>query len=113
MERPTRKATIALTLLGLFALAAPVKAEFGYPDIAPQASIEACVESIGKEADYSGAERVRHEVESEARRRHGHLLRISTLVYSAESDAPIREYRTRCATTHSSKQVAFRIRASQ
>lgn len=113
MSKPNGKTTIALILMGMLLLAAPVKAEYGYPEIAPQASIDACLEGIAEAADYDGAHFVRHEVESEARRMHGHLLRISTQVYSDVDGALIRAYRTRCATTHDSRQVAFRISEKQ
>ncbi len=113
MSKPNGKTTIALALMGMLMLAAPVKAEFGYPEIAPKASIDVCLEGIAEAADYEGARFVRHEVESEARRMHGHLLRISTQVYSDVDGELIRAYRTRCATTHHSEQVAFRIREQQ
>jgi len=113
MSKLNSKTTIALTLMGMMLLAAPVKADYGYPEIAPQASIDTCLEGIAEAANYDGARFVRHEVESEARRMHGHLLRISTQVYSDVDGELIRAYRTRCATTRSSEQVAFRIREKQ
>ncbi len=100
-------ATIAV--LGLV-ISAGAQAEPLFPKIAPQSTVDYCVQQIGDHADYNDARQVRHEIESEELRSIGHKLRIDTRVYGDTEDQVIREYATTCIVGNSQRTLAFRIR---
>ncbi len=81
-----------------------------FPKIAPQSTVDYCVQQIGDYADYNDARLVRHEVESRERRSIGHELRIDTRVYGGADDQVLREYATTCAVGNSQRPLKFRIR---
>ncbi len=113
MRNTNLKPLFAISLIGLMALSATAKADFGYPQVAPQDKIDVCVAEIGEHADYGDATYVRHDVESKPRRSIGHTLRISTLVYDESDGHLVREYRTLCAIAQRDEPVLFRIREKQ
>ena len=92
----------------LFSAGANADALFQKP--APQSTIDLCVTQIADRANYDGATRVRHEVESQERRTIGHELRIDTRVFGDIEDEVIREYATICAVGHSQRPLSFRIK---
>lgn len=99
----------ALATLGLF-VSASAAADFGFPELAPQHTVDVCVAEISGQANYAGATRVRHEVESTQRRTIGHILRIDTRVYGETEDEVIREYATKCVVGTGEEPVSFKIR---
>lgn len=82
----------------------------GFSKIAPESTVKLCVAQIGEQANYEGAGRVHHEVESKERRVSGHKLSIKTTVFNADGDEAIREYATICAVSDNSETRKFRIR---
>lgn len=101
-------AMTALAAFGLF-FSASSAASFEFPELAPQSTVDACVAEIADRAQYDDAARVRHEIESKARRTVGHVLKISTLVYGPEEGQPIREYATWCVVGVGEKPVRFEM----
>lgn len=99
----------ALATLGLF-VSAGATADFAFPELAPQHTVDVCVAEISGHANYVGATRVRHEVESTQRRTIGHILRIDTRVYGEIEDEVIREYATKCVVGRGDEPVSFKIR---
>ena len=77
---------------------------------APESSVRQCVERIGSEANYEGAGRVRHAVDSKERPVSGHTISIDTTVFGGDGSEVIREYRTVCAVSDASKTRHFRIK---
>ena len=82
----------------------------GFSKIAPESTVNLCVAQIGEQANYEGARRVHHEVESKERRVSGHKLLIKTTVFGVDDDAAIREYMTVCAVSGQSETTKFRMR---
>lgn len=111
--RSSTKSMISLALTGLLFTAAAAQADYGYPDAAPQDKIDLCVAAIAEQANYDGANYVRHEVESKARATIGHTLNISTQVYDESDGQLIRQYRTLCAVSKRPEPVAFKIRETK
>lgn len=103
------KTAVALTLIGLFAanvaLALP-----GFEEDAPKSSIDTCIAAVSAEANYADGRTVLHNVKTEARRVSGHYLSIQTLVYGADGDTLIREYKTNCAINGLDEIKHFNIR---
>ena len=104
-----KKIATTMALLGLL-FSASAAADPLFPKVAPQSTVDLCVSQIAGHADYTGATRVRHEVESRERRSIGHELRIDTRVFGDVKDEVIREYATTCAVGHSQRPLTFRIR---
>ncbi len=96
-------------VLGLV-ISAAAQASPEFPKIAPQSTVDYCVQQIGDHADYNDARLVRHEIESKERRSIGHELRIDTRIYGDTEDQLIREYATVCAVGNSQRTLSFRIR---
>ena len=113
MKTINTKTMISLALVGLFFTVASARADFGYPEVAPQEKIDLCVATIDDQANYEDANYVRHEVTSKARATIGHTLNISTLVYDESDGQLIREYRTLCAVSNRPEPVTFRIRETK
>lgn len=113
MSKINVKTTIALALMGLLFSAAAARADFGYPEVAPQDKIDLCIEVIGQHANYDEAVYVRHEVESKARATIGHKLKISTLVYDETDGKVIRAYRTLCSVSKRDEPLNFKIRETR
>ncbi|MGI9248855.1 MAG: hypothetical protein ACR2QI_07545 [Woeseiaceae bacterium] len=100
---------VALATLGLF-FSAGARADFDFPEPAPQSKVDMCVAEISEYADYSDATRVRHDVESTEWRTVGYILKIDTLVYGAVEGEVIREYATKCLVASGEKPVKFTIK---
>ena len=98
----------SLAALGLIAISAPTLA--GFYEVAPNKDVDLCVSEIRAHADYTGAGRVRHEVESSKRRAMGYSLKIDTTVYSEVDDEAIREYKSVCVVTGGEKPLKFSIK---
>ena len=105
----TSKAAVVLAFAGLIvssnALALP-----GFSDEAPEGSIKQCVAEIAAQANYEGAGRVRHVVNSKERPVSGHRIQIDTTVYDADGSKVIREYATFCAVTDKAETRHFHIK---
>jgi len=110
MTRHNTKTTISLALMGLLFTAGAARADFVYPDEAPQENIDICVAAIDDRADFSDAGYVRHEVKTRPRATLGYILNISTQIYTENDGELIREYRTLCAVSKQPEPVAFRMR---
>lgn len=82
----------------------------GFSEEAPMSSVKLCVAQIGEQANYEGAGRVRHEVDSKERRVSGHKMTIKTTVFGANDDEAIREYATICAVSDKSETKKFKIK---
>ena len=82
----------------------------GFSEQAPESSIKICVAQIGERANYEGAGRVRHEVDSIKRRVSGHKITIDTKVFGADGGEVIREYATVCSITDDSETKRFKFR---
>lgn len=104
-----KQVTATIAVLGL-AISAAAQADSYFPTVAPQSTVDLCVAQIADRADYGGAIRVRHEIESKERRSIGHELRIDTRVYGDIEDEVIREYATICAVGNSQQPLTFRIK---
>ena len=104
-----KQIAFTIAVLGLV-ISAGAQADPLFPKIAPQSTVDYCVQQIGDIADYDDARRVRHEIESTELRSIGHKLRIDTRVYGESEDQLIREYATTCAVGNSQRPLAFRIR---
>lgn len=104
-----KQVAASIAVLGLV-ISAGAQADSLFPQMAPQSTVDFCVTQIADHADYSGAIRVRHEVESKERRSIGHELRIDTRVYGDTEEQLIREYATTCAVGNSQRPLTFRIR---
>ena len=102
------KTTLALAIAGLSAPAA-ASTTFDFQEVAPADKVDVCVAEVGNRADYTGAVRVIHDVESEQRPSFGHRLVIDTTILS-EGDTVIREYATVCVVANGDEPVSFRIR---
>ena len=98
----------SLAALGLIALSSTTLA--GFYEFAPQRDIDLCVAEIQAYADYTGAGRVRHDVESSKRKTVGFSLNIDTTVYADIDGAAIREYKAVCVVTGGKKPLKFTIR---
>jgi len=97
-----------LAALGLLALSSTTFA--GFYEFAPDKDINLCVAEIQTYADYTGAGRVRHDVESSKRKTVGYSLKIDTTVYADFDGAVIREYKVVCIVTGGKKPLKFSIR---
>lgn len=103
-----KQVTTSLAVLGLVS-SAVAQADSMFQKTAPQSTVDLCVTQIAGHADYAGATRVRHDVESRERRAIGHELRIDTQIYDDEQ-VLIRKYATTCAVGHSQRPLTFRIK---
>ena len=82
----------------------------GFSEQAPASSVDVCVAQISEQADYDHAVRIRHEVDSKARRVGGHTIKVDTTVFGADGHAVIREYATVCAVTDKQETRKFTIK---
>ena len=98
----------SLAALGLVALSGTSFA--GFYEFAPNKDIDLCVAEIQAYADYTGAGRVRHHVESRKRNTVGYSLKIDTTVFADIDGAAIREYTAICVVTGGKKPLKFTIR---
>lgn len=104
-----KQVATTIAVLGLV-ISAGAQAGPVFPKVAPQSTVDYCVQQIGDLADYNDATQVRHEVESSELRSIGHTLRIDTRVYGENEDQLIREYATTCVVGNSQRALSFRIR---
>jgi hypothetical protein len=93
-----RKTVISLSLLTLFA-ANIALAQPGLDMEAPKSSIETCVAEVAKNADFSNASAVMHNVDSKPRSVSGYKVHIMTTVYGEDAGAVLRRYVSSCAIT--------------
>ena len=99
--------TLAIASLFLSANAFALPA---FSDQAPDSSVKLCVAQIGEQANYEDAVRVRHEVDSKARRISGHKIYVTTTVFGVDGDDAIREYATVCAVSDGKETKKFKIK---
>lgn len=108
MNYPKALATSILGATALFVFASQAsaaRAEWTEID----SEINSCVAVVADHANYSDANRVRHEVVRVKERRVGYKLTIETSVFSDGSDAPIRSYTTSCVVNGSNVPMKFSI----
>jgi len=103
-------AASTLAALGLIAIGGTALAA-GFHEVAPERDINLCVSEIGSHADYTGAIRVRHEVESRKRRTVGYSLTIQTSVFADNDSEAVREYRAICVVAGGEAPLKFKIKA--
>ncbi len=72
--------------------------------------VEACVAEINRQADYTDAARVVHNVDVGKRHPVGHELNIETLVLDAEGAITLRAYATECTVTPRHVPLSVRVR---
>ena len=101
-------AVFTMAAFGLFAVNAASAA--GFYNLASNHDVELCVAEVKDNADYSGAGRVRHEIESTKRRSVGYSLKIATTVYGEADGQAIREYAAVCVVSGGKKPIEFTIR---
>jgi hypothetical protein len=106
-----RNTAIAMTasLIAVPAFSAPVVAS-KYEQAALDQEVQSCIAELGRRADYSDANQVRHEIVVTKRKTLGHRLDIHTSVFS-DNDEAIRAYATRCIAYRNNKP--FRISVSE
>ena len=103
-------AASSLAAIGLIAISSPTLA--GFYELAPNEDINLCVAEVQENTDYTGAGRVRHEVNSKKRRAVGYSLKIDTTVFSEIDGEVIREYKAVCVVTGGKKPLRFTIEES-
>jgi hypothetical protein len=103
------KHIITVAVAGLF-ISTNASAMSGFSEEAPASSIDRCVAEVSANADYAGAGRVLHTVETEKRRVSGHTVRIKTQVLSTDGASVVREYATFCAIDRHDDIRKFKIR---
>ena len=105
-------AASTLAAIGLIAIVMGSSAiAAGFDEVAPQHDVNLCVSEIGNQADYTGAVRVRHEVESTKRRTVGYSLAIKTTVFAENDGEAVREYKAMCVVAGGETPLRFKIRA--
>jgi len=77
---------------------------------APQSSVDSCVAQIAEQANYEDAVRVRHQVDSKARRISGHKIYVTTTVFGVDGDDAIREYATVCSISDKAETKKFKFK---
>jgi hypothetical protein len=77
---------------------------------APESTVKQCVAEVGEQANYEGASRVRHVVDSKKRRVSGYKLIIDTTVFGADGSEVIREYATVCSVSDDAELRHFKIK---
>lgn len=103
----TIKSFVSISALVLFGLALSCDAE-ARDEYRTGKQIQACVAAIGHSADYSGAERVVHQVTRLKQRNYAELeIRVDTAVFGAED---VRQYAASCVTDTRADLVKFHIR---
>lgn len=100
---------ITLAVAGLF-ISTNVSATPGFSEDAPASSVDKCVAEVSATADYAGAGRVLHNVETEKHRASGFKMRIKTQVLSSDGESVVREYATFCALDRNDDIRKFKIR---
>lgn len=103
--------TARLTNLAALAVFTPIGALAGTAasELAPAEKVDACVAAITAKADYSDANRVRHEVLSKKRRRLGHKLVIDTTVFGESNGEVIRRYAAICYVSYGDAPIKIEI----
>jgi hypothetical protein len=105
------KAAVSITLaIAGLVVSSSAFALPGFSEQAPESSVKQCVAEIGEQANYDGAGRVRHLVESKERRVSGHTLKIDTTVFGLDGSEVIRKYTTVCAVSDDAETKHFKIK---
>lgn len=108
MSISSRVVSVSLAAVGLvvtaYAWAMP-----SFSEQAPNSSIQLCVEQIAEQANYAGANRVRHNVDYKERRINGHKIYVETIVFAAENGEVMREYRTICSMSDASETLRIAV----
>ena len=102
------KAVISLTLIGLYAFAAPAGAatvaESGIAD-----EVNSCVAAVREQLNYDGATRVLHDVVAIERRTVGYTMKITTSLFGKSGDEAIRAYATTCVVNGDNEPLQFSV----
>ncbi len=101
--------TAGIAILAALQLTATAAAGPFTPELASADQVDVCVAAIEKRADYRDATRVRHAVESSARRSTGHRLVIDTRVYGVDRATPIRAYTAVCVIASGDTPISFKF----
>ena len=97
-----------LSAAALFVLAGPASAAQGdWTEV--QDEIESCVAVVADHANYSDADRVRHEVTRIKERTVGYKIVIATSVFPENGETAIREYATSCVVNGNNVPLQFTI----
>ena len=110
MINRNKMAASSLAVIGLIAVSSPTLA--GFYELAPNEDINVCVAEIRENVDYTGAGRVRHEVDSKKRRSVGYSLKIDTTVFSEINGEVISEYKAVCVVIGGKTPFRFTIEKS-
>lgn len=98
---------------GLLAIAATVafagQATAGQEWSGIDAEIRSCVATVGEQASYDDATRVRHAVTDVKERTVGYKLTIETSLYNEASETAIRAYATSCVVNGKNVPMQFAI----
>ena len=108
MRNTIKAVSITLATVAL-SISSAAQAEFLIHD-APSTTIDSCVNEIGRHADYSDAERVRHTLKKTDRRSLAYELKFSTEVYGDNNANLIRTYKAKCVVYGSEKPIHFEIK---
>lgn len=73
------------------------------------AEIRSCVATVGENANFADATRVRHAIVGVKERTVGYKLTIQTSLYNESSKAAIREYATSCVVNGNNVPMQFSI----
>jgi hypothetical protein len=109
MKISKQAVSVSLAIVGLV-VSGTSFAMPGFSEEAPAESIEICVAQVSDQANYENAGRVRHDVESKARRVSGHFIKIDTTVFGTDGTEVIREYTTVCAISDAAETKRFEIK---
>ncbi len=105
------KAVISLTLIGLYAFAAPAgAATVAESGIASE--VNSCVAAVREQLNYDGAARILHDVVAVERRTVGYTMKISTLVFGKSEGEVIRAYAATCVVNGDNEPLQFSISES-
>lgn len=77
---------------------------------APESTVKQCIAEVAEQANYEGAGRVRHVVDSKERRVSGHKLIIETTVFGVDGSEVIREYATVCSVSDGAEIRRFKFK---
>lgn len=112
MSMNSRAVSVVLAVVGLV-VTADASARSIFLEPAPESSIQLCVEQIGEQANYTGSNRVLHDVNTKARRVDGHKVYVKTQVFAADTSEVLRKYKTVCSMSDESVMKRIAVKETQ
>lgn len=97
-----------LAITATIALAAQAAAAQTWSEI--DAEVRSCVATVGEQASYDDATRVRHAVVGVKERTVGYKLTIETSLYNEDSETAIRQYATSCVVNGNNVPMQFSMK---